>query len=184
MLLIGSGSAAVRAGGPPEARDDLDAIKRDADKADARLDERFKAAGDEKAQKTAVAEYWKELAVCGRRAFSFSRNAKNPKEAAEAAIWVVHGMNNGYVDQLADVIEEAFALLADRWIDTETLAPLCYYTSGYCLSSPAARRFLAAAAEKSPHRLVRGVATLGPGSMSAIAFSCRSASATRLWART
>ena len=52
-------------------------------------------------------------------------------------------------------------MLTERAIASEKVVPVCYYAGGVGFASPAARRFLETAMEKSPSRLVRGAACLG-----------------------
>jgi len=68
--------------------------------------------------------------------------------------------SGGHFRRESDVVGKAFDLLTRRWITSERLAPVCYYGYLQSVVSPEAHHFLREAMEKSPYRLVRGVACL------------------------
>ena len=161
-LLLASG---LQAAGPPDdkpaaPREKLEALKRESEKAFEVLEHRRGGTKDDAAKKEAVEQYWKEMQTLADRAFALVEEHPNDPAALDAVIWVVDTAAGGNFSRKSGVRGKAFNLLTQRWITSEKLAPVCHY--GYLQSQfcPEALQFLHETMEKSPYRLVRGVACL------------------------
>jgi thiol-disulfide isomerase/thioredoxin len=106
-------------------------------------------------------EIWEEIRSAANRAFDWSEAHRDDPESIDAIVWTVHGLANGYYAEYAAEIRRAYELLTERAIADEKVAPVCYYSDGAAMACPQARRFLEAALERSPSKLVRGAACLG-----------------------
>ena len=97
----------------------------------------------------------------GGKGVCMGRAHPNDPESLDAVIWTIHGLANGsYPEYLAEQAQ-AYTLLTERGLASEKVVPICLYAGGEGVVCPEARRFLEAALEKSPSRLVRGAACLG-----------------------
>ena len=160
--LLGPGlpAAGPPAGKPAAPREKLEALEREGEKTYEALERRRGAAKDEAAKKQAVDQYWKEMQALAERAFALVEEHPNDPVALDAVIWVIDKADGGHFSSKSQVVGKAFDLLTKRWITSEKLAPVCYYGYLQSVVSPEAHHFLHEAMEKSPYRLVRGVACL------------------------
>lgn len=109
----------------------------------------------------AQAEVWSEIKATANEAFDWAESHSDDPESVDAIVWTVHGLANGYYAEYDAEIRRAFELLTKRALADEKIAPVCYYSDSVAMACPAARRFLEAALEQSPSKLVRGAACLG-----------------------
>jgi hypothetical protein len=107
------------------------------------------------------AEIWEEIKSAANRAFAWAEAHQDDPESIDAIVWTIHGLANGYYAEYAAEIRRAYELLTERAIANEKVAPVCYYSDVVAVACPQARRFLEAALERSPSKLVRGAACLG-----------------------
>jgi thiol-disulfide isomerase/thioredoxin len=145
---------------PSRPRGTLEALKQESETSSGDLERSRAAARDDGARKEALGRYWSESRSLARRAFELAEDHPDDDEAVDAVIWVVQGLTSGFQTEMSAEIDKAYTLLAGRWVTSEKLAPVCCYGHLNSLVSPEAKRFLQEALEKSPHRLVRGVACL------------------------
>lgn len=161
LLFVPMRGASAETGDPATTREKLEALKQEAAKAYEGLEHRRAQAKDDASQKDALVQYWKESRAVARKLIELADEHPDDPTSLDALIYVVHGMLTGYHGEMSEEIGKTFDRLTDHWVASETLAPLCYYADGYSVASPQALRFLLAALDKSPHRVVRGVACLG-----------------------
>jgi thiol-disulfide isomerase/thioredoxin len=143
---------------PPKT---LGAIQKEHELADAtarRRAQRAKTAAELKAATDAI---WAETKKTAAKAFAWAEEHPDDPEALDAIIWTIHGLANGSYPSYLGEQAKAYRLLAVKGLASEKVAPVCYYAGGESVACPDAKRFLEAALEKSPNRLVQGAACLG-----------------------
>jgi hypothetical protein len=62
-----------------------------------------------------------------------------------------------------DEIARTFDLMTALALHSDKIAMVCYAADSVSYSSPAAKRFLVTALERSPSRMIRGLSCLAPG---------------------
>jgi len=125
------------------------------------MDRRRDLAKTDGERKEAIANYWKEMQTLIQQALNLAEEIPDDAVALDAIIWTTEIFNSGYYKDISPEVNKAYSLLTDRWIRSDRLAPVCYRVGIRSIIYPKALRFLEAAYEKSPHRVVRGVACLG-----------------------
>jgi thiol-disulfide isomerase/thioredoxin len=136
-------------------------LKREHQRGYAAIEQRRERARTDAERKAVQEEVWKEVKAAAGRAFAWAEAHPEDPESVDAIVWTVHGLANGYYVEYDAETTRAFVLLTARAIDSEKVAPVCYYAAGPGFACPAAKRFLETALESSKSRLVRGAACLG-----------------------
>jgi thiol-disulfide isomerase/thioredoxin len=136
-------------------------LKREHERADSAIQQRRERARTDAERKAVQEEIWREVKKAAGRAFTWAEAHPDDPESVDAIVWTVHGIANGYFAEYDAETTRAYELLTARAIDSEKVAPVCYYAAGAGFACPAAKRFLETALEKSTSRLVRGAACLG-----------------------
>jgi thiol-disulfide isomerase/thioredoxin len=135
-------------------------LKRAHERESEALDRRRGEAKTEADRAAVQAEVWEEVNSAAARALAWAESHRDDPESIDAIIWTVHGLANGYYAEYADKTARAYELLAERALADERVAPVCYYSGGIAMACPQGKRFLEAALEKSPSRLIRGASCL------------------------
>lgn len=147
------------AGDGPAGFDDL---KRDHKRAAAANQQRFEQAKTDNEREVLQATIWEETRATAHRAFAWAQEHPEAPDSLDAVIWTVLGLANGtYPEYLAEQARAYELLTRDEALASEKVVPVCYYAGGGGFACPQIDRFLEAALEKSPIRLVRGTACLG-----------------------
>lgn len=136
-------------------------LKGEHKRADSAIQQRRERARTDAERNAVQEEMWKEVRTAASQAFAWAEAHPDDPESVDAIVWTVHGIANGYFAEYDAETTRAFELLTQRAIDSEKVAPVCYYAAGAGFACPAAKRFLETALEKSTSRLVRGAACLG-----------------------
>lgn len=161
VVVASSALGVVGIGRGQEPPKTLGAIRKGHELADAtarRVAQRAKTAAELKAATDAI---WAETKKAAAEAFAWAEAHPDDPEALDAIIWTIHGLANGSYPSYLGEQAKAYRLLAAKGLASEKVAPVCYYAGGESVACPDAKRFLEAALEKSPSRLVRGAACLG-----------------------
>ena len=161
FYVMGALLAIASVGGAQDVPTSFADLKREHQSAVSSIRRRSELAKTEAEREAASAEVWAETRAAARRAFAWATAHPDDLEAIDAIVWTVHGLANGtYPEYLAEQ-SRAFELLMEKALASEKIVPVCYYAGGGSFACPQVKRFLEAALEKSPSRLVRGTACLG-----------------------
>ncbi|MBI1325753.1 redoxin domain-containing protein [bacterium] len=136
-------------------------LKQDHEKRFESINLRREQAKTDSERDAAQAEVWSEIKKTANQAFDWAESHKDDPESIDAIVWTVHGVANGYYAEYDAEIRRAFELLTKRALGDEKVLPVCYYADQVAMACPPARRFLEAALERSPSKLIQGAACLG-----------------------
>lgn len=154
VLAAGSARAQLEPGS-------FEAIQKEHEIADGLARRKAEIATTDAERKAAGAAIWKETKSAAAKAFAWAEARPDDPRALDAIIWTIHGLANGSYPEYTDEQAKAYRLLTEKGLASEKIVPICYYAGGESIACPEARRFLEAALERSPSRLVRGAACLG-----------------------
>ncbi len=143
---------------PPKT---LGAIQKEHELADATARRRAERAKTDAELKAATDAIWTETKKAAADAFAWAEAHPDDPKALDAIIWTIHGLANGSYPNYLGEQAKAYRLLTVKGLDSDKVAPVCYYAGGESVACPDARRFLEAALNKSSNRLVQGAACLG-----------------------
>ena len=151
----------VGVGRGEEPPDTLGALQKEHELIDASARRQAERANNVAERKAAMDAIWDETKRAAAKAFAWAEAHPDDPQALDAIIWTIHGLANGAYPSYLGEQAKAYRLLTAKGLDSEKVAPICYYTGGEGVACPDAKRFLEAALEKSTNRLVRGAACLG-----------------------
>lgn len=136
-------------------------LKQEHERAFTAIQQRRERATTDAERKAVQEEVWKMSKTAAQRAFAWAEAHPGDPESIDAIVWTVHGLVNGYYAEYDAETRQAFRLLRERAVDSEKVAPVCYYAGVITFACPEAKQFLETAEAKSKSRLVRGTACLG-----------------------
>jgi thiol-disulfide isomerase/thioredoxin len=146
-------ASSVCEGADRKPAETLAALKKGQEAAWGELDKGRKLGTTEADQKKAVERFYRSVGDLGRRAVALARNHPGTPEAVEALVWA-HSAATEDDPELAGVI---YDMLAERYLDSDTILPLCRLAWLDAVKGTRAEAFLRAAVERSRNVKVRSL---------------------------
>ena len=164
-LVIGVVVLPLLAGGSSARADDAPAtlaqLKDEHQQRKTALNQRRAQALSSGERRAIQAETWAEIKRTAAQAFRWADEHRSDPESLDAIIWTIRGLSTKYDREYDPEIRRAYTLLSERELDSDRIIAVCTGTDAAAIACPEARRFLEAAAERSPNRSIRGAACLG-----------------------
>ena len=155
LLFLPALSAADKPAAPKEQ---LEALKKEVEKARQDAESAYTKAKTDKERKELDDKENKQIHACARRALELAR--KHPKDpvAVDALSWIIAG-GLGYFTARAE-IETAYDLLRKHYVASDKLQRVCGMATIYHYYSPKPEKLLRGMIEENPHHAMQGWARI------------------------
>ena len=157
LAVLVSPSPCVAADEKPE--ETLASLKKEEEAAREEPESRRKPGTTEAEKKKALDRYFETVAGLGRRAVAVVKKRPDAPEAVEALNWARKVGTEGNAE-LASVV---YDLVAEHYLDSDAILPLCRTARGDAVKSPQVQTCLRAAVERSKNPKVRALRCLSLG---------------------
>jgi thiol-disulfide isomerase/thioredoxin len=143
----------VSEGADQKSSETLAAIKKEQEAASDKLDNGRKP-GTTEAEKNKAAElYYKSIGDLGRRAVALAKKHPGTPDAVEALVWAYFAAE----DEDPELAGIVYAMIAERYLDSDAILPLCRLAWNKAVNDTNAEGFLRAAMKRSENVKVRSL---------------------------
>jgi thiol-disulfide isomerase/thioredoxin len=149
----------VTEGADQKPAETLATLKKEQEAAWDELDNGRKPGTTEAEKQKAVEHYYKTVGDLGRRAVALAKSHPETSDAVEALVWAQFATTEDD-PELEGVI---YDLLAERYLDSDAILPVCRLAWNDAVKGPHAEAFLRAAVERSKNVKVRSLSCYSLG---------------------